>query len=172
MNKKINKIHGDIFEHIFAKKYPIILPHVCNSYGIFGAGFVVPLVKTFPLVMERYLEWFKGKTPYGKTCYSSLGFNFALGNVQFVQVQENPVICVANMIAQNLGGKRPLRYNMLAKCMDAVGEMAIKSTWENVEIHCPSFGSGLAGGNENFIEELIKDCWLDYNIPVTMYIFP
>jgi hypothetical protein len=36
-----------------------------------------------------------------------------------------------------------------------------------VQIHAPKFGSGLAGGNWNFIEELIKDIWL--NIPVMIY---
>ena len=38
-----------------------------------------------------------------------------------------------------------------------------------VEIRCPMFGSGLAGGNWAFIEELIDEIWIgDYNVPVTV----
>jgi hypothetical protein len=36
------------------------------------------------------------------------------------------------------------------------------------EIHAPKFGSGLAGGNWNFIENLIEDIWID--IPVYIYV--
>ena len=37
---------------------------------------------------------------------------------------------------------------------------------ENIEIHCPKFGSGLAGGNWNFISDLIDDVWGRYNVTV------
>jgi hypothetical protein len=33
-----------------------------------------------------------------------------------------------------------------------------------VEIHAPKFGSGLAGGNWNFISELINDVWYDLQV--------
>ena len=37
----------------------------------------------------------------------------------------------------------------------------------NVQIHAPKFGSGLAGGNWNFISCLIEDIW--DGIPVFIY---
>jgi hypothetical protein len=37
---------------------------------------------------------------------------------------------------------------------------------EKVEIHCPKFGSGLAGGNWAFIEDLIEDIWGKYSVTV------
>jgi hypothetical protein len=33
-----------------------------------------------------------------------------------------------------------------------------------VQIHAPKFGSGLAGGNWAFIQELIKDIWNNYSV--------
>ena len=30
---------------------------------------------------------------------------------------------------------------------------------DKIEIHCPKFGSGLAGGDWKFIEYLINDIW-------------
>jgi hypothetical protein len=35
-------------------------------------------------------------------------------------------------------------------------------------IICPKFGSGLAGGKWDFIEELIIDCWCKQSIDVTV----
>jgi len=38
---------------------------------------------------------------------------------------------------------------------------------QSVQIHAPKFGCGLAGGNWNFVSELIRDIWS--NIPVFIY---
>jgi hypothetical protein len=43
-------------------------------------------------------------------------------------------------------------------------ELQKNSENARVEIHSPKFGSGLAGGNWNFIEELIKDIWYDCEV--------
>jgi hypothetical protein len=40
---------------------------------------------------------------------------------------------------------------------------------EKVEIHCPKFGSGLAGGNWDFISNLIEDIWSKYHVTVYNY---
>lgn len=44
-----------------------------------------------------------------------------------------------------------------------------ESSEQKVGIHCPKFGSGLAGGNWLFIEDLISDIWK--NIPVFVYTY-
>jgi hypothetical protein len=75
------------------------------------------------------------------------------------------------MCAQTLGGYRPLFYNHLAKCMDDLASFITneRDEWHDIsEIVCPRFGSGLAGGNAVFIEELIKDCWVKEGISVTI----
>jgi hypothetical protein len=94
---------------------------------------------------------------------------FCLGETQIVEVKKDPLpmIYVANMVAQTLGGARLLFYNHLARCMDTVAKFAL--THKDVRIVCPAFGAGLAGGHWPFVESLIEDCWLRRGIPATVY---
>lgn len=150
----IQYISGDLFAAVANDSHKkILIPHVCNNIGAFGSGFVIPLGKTYPKARQSYFAIPKknGKLPIGTT--------------DFVTVSDN--ISVANMIAQNgIGGTRPLRYNALSKCLDEVAEYAINN---EMEIYSPLFGSGLAGGNWLFIEEMIKDAWLEREIKVTVF---
>jgi hypothetical protein len=146
----------------------VYIPHVCNNLGGWGAGFVLALNKAFgKLPMETY------KLDVTANC---------LGKVSFALVGDNTII--ANMIAQNayldaIKNVRPLKYDALVECMKAVAEdILIKKSLYQVEhdvlhitIHCPKFGSELAGGNWEFIEALIEDCWLNKGIDVTVYEF-
>ncbi len=141
-------VEGDLFAALDRNK-KILLPHVCNNVGAFGAGFVVPLGRAFPVVRNEYLAGYS---------------NFSLGDTQFVKVDENLTVC--NMIAQTLGGMRPLFYNKLVSCMEEVAQRAVDT---DAEIVCPAFGGGLAGGYFKFIEQLIEDCWCKRSIPVTVY---
>ena len=155
MVKRIKYISGDLFDNI--PDGNVILPHVCNSIGAFGSGFVLPLASHFPVVKKEYLEW------------SRSGNDFKLGETQFVQVKENLV--VANMIAQTLGGTRPLFYNHLVNCMETVYNYCDHQDLKP-QIIAPLFGSKLAGGDFNFIEKLIEDCWLRRDIDVTICYLP
>ena len=64
----------------------IIIPHICNDIGGWGAGFVLAISKRWKLPEQKYYEWYKSNN------------NFRLGEVQFVKVEDN--IIIANMIAQ------------------------------------------------------------------------
>jgi hypothetical protein len=44
--------------------------------------------------------------------------------------------------------------------------------YPNATIHCPLFGSKLAGGDWLFVETLIEDCWLRVGIPVFVHYLP
>lgn len=92
----------------------------------------------------------------------------ALGTTNFIQVNN---VWVANMCAQTLGGQRPLYYNSLVECMAEVLYYLEEDLedFSAVELHCPKFGSGLAGGNWDFIQELILDCWVKEGLNVTVY---
>lgn len=179
-------IEGDLFEHEYDPARTTIIAHVCNDQGVMGSGFVVPLAKTFPWAKEAYVNWFKDNPiQLGCELLGEVGPP-GRGQTQMVTVQSNerpysrktlslcygPVdytnrIVVANMVAQDLGGNRPLYYNDLVKCMEQVAhsdEIACGG-----EIICPMFGSALAGGDWRFIVELITDCWLMRGIQVTVY---
>lgn len=142
----------------------VIVPHVCNNVNAFGAGFASDVAEMYPEV---------------KVNFHLLGNQSKLGQCQFIKVKTDKnyrySIVFANMICQNKLisslNKRPLNYAALVYCMNQVKNEAktLKADSDNgrVEIHCPKFGSGLAGGNWNFISELIKDIW--YDIPTFVY---
>lgn len=164
---------GDIFEFsralINAESFgsSVLIPHVCNNINAFGAGFA-------KCVADRY--------PIAKANYHMLGLNFMKNNPGHVQIIEadqsakyNHKILIANMICQN-GLKnnknpRPLNYYYLVKSMANIGQYVRQfkkiDPSMDIQIHCPKFGSGLAGGNWNFIKMLIEDIWL--GIPVYVY---
>lgn len=140
----IKYIKTDLFEYIKDTKEQIIVPHVCNNKGKWGTGFVVPLGINYPRVKESYL------------C-----------NIKRLKLGENDLVFIdnklfVNMIAQTLGGNRPLYYNKLAQCMDLI------CSYPSNRIIAPKFGSGLAGGNWDFIKELIEDCWIKRGFDVTI----
>lgn len=159
-------IKGNLFDHIESRILSgnngssVIVPHVCNNIDLFGAGFAGALSKHYPVVKENY---------------HLLGKNFLknnLGYVQYVKVLEDKNyghnLIFANMIAQNStiskSNPRPLNYRYLVQSMIDVDKL-IKSKFydQKIEIHMPKFGCGLAGGNWNFIADLIEDIWKDHN---------
>lgn len=154
---KINYRRGDLFALLPAKG-KLIIPHVVNDLGRWGSGFVVPLGKTWPSAKSTYLEWAGGNTMS----------DFALGNVYNAVVVDEVV--VSHMLAQkgviSYSNKHPLDYKALEECMTKVGNLGMTM---NGSIHCPLFGSGLAGGNWKRIEKMVVDLWVDRGIPVTCY---
>jgi hypothetical protein len=82
------------------------------------------------------------------------------------------------MIAQNAikspNNPRPINYAALVRSMIQLSQHIINNTGfanktENIEIHAPKFGSGLAGGNWSFISDLIEDIWGKYNVFIHDY---
>ena len=145
----------------------IFLPHVCNNIDLFDAGFAAQIAKQYPSV---------------KMDYHLLGKSFLstnLGYSQIIKVFEEPKyrhkLFIVNMIAQNgirsHHNNRPLNYFALGQCMYKVSQYIHNNTGfasktEKIQIHCPRFGSGLAGGNWNFISDLINDVWGRFHVTV------
>lgn len=152
-------VKGDLFAAIAGKR-KVIIPHICNDVGAWGAGFVIPLGRRYPQSRETYLA----------LAISEPARPWVLGTTQVVGVDKDNIIFVANMIAQHdvclSDGRPPVRYFALATCMDKVAQLA---AIEGIEIHAPKFGAGLAGGNWDFIATLIQEIWIDRGIPVTIY---
>lgn len=176
---KIEYVSGDLFGPTKADMGVNIITHIVNSKGAWGAGFVIPLGKNFPVSEQAYKAWSGKHNASGNAIEvpnkAVWHPPYELGQVQFVQVRDTPLLLVANMLAQRLGGDRPLYYNHLVHCMEEVGKYATRIRERHdceVTIRCPLFGSGLAGGNWDFIEKLIEDCWLNLNLPVVAYYLP
>lgn len=148
----------------------VFVPHVCNNIDLFGAGFAAQVSEQFPSV---------------KADYHMLGKNFLKNNFgycQILKVFEDPKfrhkLFFVNMIAQNgirnHNNPRPLHYPALVKSMNQLQQFIINNTGfanktENVEIHAPKFGSGLAGGNWRFIHDLIEDVWGRFFVTIYNY---
>ncbi|MCF7785380.1 MAG: hypothetical protein K9N47_04615 [Prosthecobacter sp.] len=124
----------------------VIIAHICNDIGHWGAGFVLALSERWPQPEMQYRQWHRdgmeGSSP------------FALGEVQFVRVSETTV--VANMIGQQgirgHGKLPPIRYEAVDRALGRVGHEALQL---GASVHMPRIGSGLAGGSWERIEPLI-----------------
>jgi O-acetyl-ADP-ribose deacetylase (regulator of RNase III) len=148
----------------------VIIPHCCNDLGVMGAGVALSLKKKWPQVEEDYI---RGGFSLGKVAYTHI----------LDKENENIHTIIANMTAQKgvVGNNnpKPIKYQSLVECMNSVYNLAdamkIDNTLhyvdKNVVIHCPKFGSDLAGGDFRFIFELIREIWLERGIDVVIYEF-
>jgi O-acetyl-ADP-ribose deacetylase (regulator of RNase III) len=154
---KVNYIIGDA-THPQAIGNKIIV-HVCNDIGGWGKGFVMAITRRWKQPEQQYRQWFKSND------------NFSLGQVQFVQVEEE--LWVANLIGQHKinkdeNGNAPIRYEAILAGLEKVGQFAIdiKAT-----VHMPRIGCGLAGGTWDKIEPLINKTLLEYELETYVYDF-
>ena len=165
MNKgKLRVVKGDATcPQMTTNKEIVMIPHVCNDEKKWGAGFVLALNRKWEYPERRYKEFCernKNVPILGKVCYA--------------KIDEHLV--VANMIAQDgtvsADNPKPIRYKALVNCMAEVEsyiEMIRNQVSNPIVIHCPKFGSDLAGGNWDFILELIDEIWLNAGIDVVVY---
>jgi len=150
-----------------------IIPHCCNNLGAMGAGVALALRDKWPEVYTVYKEMEKE---------SRFGLENRLGEICFAKVEDD--IMVVNMIGQDgivsEDNPKPVKYWALQSCMEQIryliDEKIIRyqimtNLNPNPVIHTPKFGSDLAGGDWNFILELIREQWLEYGIDVVVYEF-
>ncbi len=124
----------------------VIIAHLCNHVGAWGAGFVLA-------VDDLSLA---AKYAYKALCKHHNG-NVPLGTTQFVEILPN--VWIANMIAQNGVDKSIdqngclVDYKALDQCLRTVFDRAVRL---ECNVHIPSgMGSGLAGGSERMIHDII-----------------
>lgn len=155
--QNIKYIKGDATTPL-AKDNKIIV-HVCNDVGGWGKGFVMAISAKWKEPEQQYREWYKSQK------------NFALGEVQFVQVEDDTWI--ANLIGQRKinkdeNGNPPVRYEAVAKGLEKV---AVFAKEKNASIHMPRIGCGLAGGKWELMEPIINTVLVNKSILVTVYDF-
>ena len=136
-----------------------IIVHVCNDIGGWGKGFVMAISKRWKEPEHQYRQWFKSND------------NFSLGQVQFVQVEEE--LWVANLIGQHKinkdeNGNAPIRYEAILLGLEKVRQFAID---KNATVHMPRIGCGLAGGTWEKVEPLINKSLLENEIETYVYDF-
>lgn len=164
----------------------IIIPHIVNDRGAWGAGFVLALSSMWPEPEQYYRNAF------------TMGGGMRLGEIDVIGV--GGCILVANMCAQHGTGnsrlemlardgawhndspelagfdkigvgrnRPPIRYGALSDAMKRVATFSRADGKVWASIHAPRFGAGLAGGHWPTIEALIFEHWVDAGIDVTIY---
>jgi len=162
-----------------------IIAHVCNNAGGWGRGFVVSLSNKWEEPMKKYKEWYNSlDTKHsGRPVMvhrSGTSTRMPLGEIQVVPVKdEYGTILVVNMIAQHnfkcAENSVALRYQALADCLRKLDEWIksyklVKSIMirpklvEEVSIHMPRIGCGLAGGQWEKVQLLIDAMLFNYDV--------
>ncbi len=136
----------------------IILAHICNDAGKWGAGFTAALDKRWSAPRESYMAWWSGRRSN----------KFGLGGIQMVKVENRLWVC--NMLAQKgvrgPWNKIPIRYDALARCLE---KLAIEADMIDADVVMPRIGCGLAGGVWEKIEPLILRELVDDTVRVSVY---
>merc|ERR1712032_1668038 len=126
--------------------------------GRWGKGFVMAISDKWPEAARMYRQWRKAGVKEG----------FALGAVQLIEL--TPSLTLANMIGQNgikTGSKGPpVRYAAIGQAMMALGAHAAMM---GASVHMPRIGSGLAGGQWDRIEAIIRDMIQQHSVEVYVY---
>lgn len=137
---------------------PKIIAHVCNDLGVWGKGFVLALSRRWPEPERDYRRWHRERA----------ASDFGLGAVRLVRVGTDT--WVANMVAQSgirpSGGRPPIRYDAVERCLDTVAEHAVRL---GASVHMPRIGCGLAGGRWERVEPIIARTLAARGIPTTVY---
>lgn len=144
---------GNVLAEIGSPGSPLIIPHICNNVGAFGAGFALAVRKKYPAAHDLFTM-----------------MDRELGSVGFCQAGEN--VWIANMIAQNglrsASNRVPLDYDALTDCLYQVAGFADHLGGKPV-VKAPRFGAGLAGGKWPRIELIINQTLIHNRIPVTIF---
>ena len=135
-----------------------IFCNIVNDVGAWTGPYCKALSHRWKQVEEGYKFWHL----YRKDYY--------LGNVQFIEVQENPKIVVANMLCQRglpgLRRKQPISYDYLACCIDFVREKADKL---KLPVVTPEIGLDKNEQLWTDIKYYLKRKLLDFSVPVHVY---
>ena len=153
----------------------VVIAHIVNNLGGWGAGFVLALSKRWPEPEAAYRGWFENDKRQAHS--GPQNSTFELGRVQFVSV--GPDTIVVNMLAQDgyVGPNNPVAvdYAALRDCLaqvsaEIVFDIAI-GDHDAVELHMPRIGCGLAGGDWNMVEDIVEEVVSDV-INVVVYDLP
>lgn len=144
---------------------PVIVAHICNDVGKWGAGFTKTLSGEWPEAETHYRVW-----------YQNRGHNdFRLGSIQHVSVGSS--IWVVNMVAQMGVGTAQVRvrYWAVEACLKLLSDFARACEADrqhqdiHTEIHMPKIGCGLGGGDWDCMEPLIQEHLVDEGTKVIVH---
>lgn len=131
-----------------------VICHQVNCLGIMGGGIAARIREKFPQTYGCYHSICKSKKP-----------EELMGRVLFYR--ENGRV-IANCFAQeNIGSGVQTDYEKLKQCFEKILLDAIKNKFT---VAIPyKIGCGLAGGDWEIVEKIIKDVFEIHSVQVTIY---
>lgn len=146
---------NEIFNDFFAadpNKFCALL-HGCNCFNTMGAGFAKQIKKKFPAVYQADKQ-------------TESGNKNKLGNYSSCPVNTNKVIY--NCYTQYGYGTdaRQFNYEAWYKLLDKFRSLA---TFD--EVYMPPIGSGLAGGEWDVIEAMMRSVWSGFPRPLIVRVY-
>lgn len=135
-----------------------IIAHGCNCKNAMGSGVAKAIYEKYPEVKSRYHRYCEGVLIQRGGKSEQL-----LGDIQVIESKGKTIVNCFTQLNYGYDGKRYLNYAALVECFKH-----LTVTFPNARIAIPKIGAGLAGGNWEFIEELINDATGD-NLEVWVY---
>ena len=154
---------------------PLIIAHVCNNTGAWGAGFTGAVDKAFgPRPQQVYRTWWDQHRlanppllPYRPGEFTPP--RFVLGETQLVLPRHD--VYVANMVAQSglysATNPVPLHYHSLQLCLRSLSHLAdLVAGSEGVTLQMPRIGTGLARGKWDEVELLLQAELMNHEVVI------
>ena len=188
------EIEGDLIKFALKGKFDVIA-HGCNCFCTMGAGIAVKMREVFfcnsniyhfenhnfkgdvgKLGNIQYVDWIVVENENNITCkfnYDTTSFtNFEEGNYYYNLGYRNPrILTVVNAYTQynyglnHLDGiSKPLDYEALTLCMRKINHI-----FKGKHIGLPQIGCGLAGGDWNYVKQIIQKELCDCDITIVIF---
>lgn len=167
-----NEIEGDLIE--YAKKGMFdVIAHGCNCLSTMGAGIAPQMASAFGCDKFRMELWGPDVTKLGNIDYQTfvLGENAIWSLEDAKNNQDDPELIVVNAYTQNTYGNNskgsvgiPFDYEAFTICMRKMNER-----FSGKHIGLPMIGSGLAGGDWNKIESIIRSTLYNCRVTIVKY---
>ncbi len=152
---------GDIFD--IRENNHVVIAHIVNNVGAFGAGFAKALAE---------------RLPHARTHYHANFSWYHLGDVLmtpvWVPITGHPAT-VAHLFAQDgLPSKDnpvPIKYLALARALDELAETMLECP-DEYEVWMPRIGTGYARGKWDVIESMIETSLTERGVRVVVFDLP
>lgn len=130
-----------------------IICHQVNTFGVMGAGIAAQIKKLFPEVFKAYEA----------QCMEFNNYNMdPIGQTMFCNHYAPPII--ANMFSQR---GMETDYLAIINCFKTIKNVAEKNNWS---VAIPyKIGCGIAKGDWNKVEKIIKYFFEDSNVKCAIY---
>jgi O-acetyl-ADP-ribose deacetylase (regulator of RNase III) len=144
---------------------PVVIAHIVNDAGRFGAGVSGAIAKRYPTARRGYLTWHADMNPMiSRPCQLGENLWVPVGRDIGREAGDRWVVhMVAQRGTRTKAKPKPLDLDALDRCLH---QLAGASFVVDTPIAMPRIGCGLAGGTWEEVEPLIKSHLGDLDVHV------